>query len=95
MEPSEAQNLCLASRGTSQERFRQSFLCFRTEAETCVENVSDWGSFWWSGGRVPDHGSTIESPWNLHGISMESPWNLHGGNIDSAATRTPTYILDA
>ena len=76
MEPSEYQNLCLASRGTSQERFRHSFLCLGTEAETCVENVSNWGSFWWSGGRVPDHGSTIESP-----------SNLHGGNIDSAATR--------
>ena len=41
------------------------------------------------------HGISMESPWNLHRISMESPSNLHGGNIDSAATRTPTYILDA
>ena len=41
------------------------------------------------------HRISMVSPSNLHRISMVSPSNLHRGNIDSAATRTPTYILDA
>ena len=41
------------------------------------------------------HRLSIEFPWSLHRISIEFPWSLHRGNIDSAATRTPTYIPDA
>ena len=41
------------------------------------------------------HRISMVSPWSLHRISIEFPWSLHQGNIDSAATRTPTYILDA
>ena len=41
------------------------------------------------------HRISMVSPSNLHRISMVSPSNLHRGNIDSAATRTPTYIPDA
>ena len=50
---------------------------FQLKLNKCVENVSDWVSFWWSGGRVPDRRSTMVSPSNLHRISIESPWNLH------------------
>ena len=73
---SEAQNRCWISHGSFQDHLWQSFLCFRTEAEKYVENMSDWGVVlvvWRPGAR----------PWKHHGISIED----HRGNIDSATTR--------
>ena len=67
-------------------------------SELMLKNVSE---MYRNDGRFGDLGAgcptgeapskTMENPWNLHGISMESP----SKSIDSATTRTPTYILDA
>ena len=76
IDPSEAQNRCWTSPGSFQDHLGQSFLCFRTEADKCVEMGVVW-VVWRPGAR----------PWKHHGISIESPSNLHGGNIDFATTR--------
>ena len=67
-------------------------------SELMLKNVS---KMYRNDGRFGDLGAgcpTVEAPSNLHGISIK----LHGisiespsKSIDSTASRTPTYILDA